>query len=122
MFGREAVRISVVNQTAVCEADESAGESAGELRLVEIHQQRHVSACNAVYEQLESVLGELWIEVGDRLVGDDDVGLLHQGTRDGGALSLAAAESLHTAMAEPFELDFLQDAIGSLPHLGRIDP
>jgi hypothetical protein len=71
------------------------------------------------------LLAQQRVEVGQRLVEQQDVGLEHDRTREGHALLLAARELARVAVAEAFQLDHAEhrthflgdDGGGKLPHL-----
>ena len=93
-----------------------------ELRLVEIDQERDIPPSDTGDEQFESVLGEFRVQRGHRLVGQNDVGFLHQCPGDCGSLLLATGESLDAPVAVAVELDLRQHRLGLGPLGSRVEP
>ena len=59
-------------------------------------------------QRIHNDLGVAWIERGDRLVGENDVGLLHQRAGDGDALLLAAGELIDPLRGERRDIELLE--------------
>ena len=60
--------------------------------LVQRHHHGHLAAAVDLRQRVHHAARGFGIERGDRLVGQDDAGVLHQRARDGGALLLAAGQ------------------------------
>ncbi len=72
-----------------------------------------------VLEDAHELVGELLVEVGGRLVGDDDLGLIDQRPRDGHPLLLAAGQLAHPPRRLALHPERLERRLGPPPHLGR---
>src|SRR5438046_429353 len=83
--------------------------------VVRDEQVRELEAVLQLFEQVDDLRLNGDIQSGDRLVGDDEVGLHRQGARDADALTLATVELVRVAVREVrIETDDLQKLLHAL--------
>src|SRR5205807_3521033 len=99
-----------IDQPAGLQA-EPVGGSGGELRVVGGDQQRRSGGARRV-EGGEDGGGGSGIEVGGRLVGEEEFGRDDEGAGDGGALPLAAAQPVGARRGKPGDAQALEERLG----------
>jgi hypothetical protein len=84
---------------------------------VDVDDHRNVAFARALGDQFHNLDRGLGIERGGRLVGEDQIGVLHQGAGDADTLALAAGElvgALVRERAEPDRIEQLKRAVNVL--------
>ena len=107
----------VVLHAAVLERDDPIA-AGGDVGLVGDDEHRAAMLAVEVHQQLQDLLGRTTVEVAGGLVGEDQLGLVHEGPGDGDPLALTTRElrrPVVQALAEPHEL---QSLLGPLEPLG----
>ena len=77
---------------AGADTDDAVGVHLGELDLVEVEEEGDAFFFGGFHQKVHDFAGSAGVEAGDRFVGEDDFGLLDEGSGDGDPLLLAAAE------------------------------
>jgi hypothetical protein len=77
---------------------DTVGHMANHRQVVADQQKGHAVLALDVGQQIEDLAADGNVERGDRLIGDNQAGFRRQGTRDGDALALAAAELMWIAV------------------------
>ena len=83
-------RVAVADEHAILNAHDAVGVLLGELRVVRDHD--HQAVARELAQDLHHLDGGLRVERSGRLVGQDDLGVVDDGARDGHALHLTARE------------------------------
>ena len=81
---------------------------------MDVDDHRNVALAGAARDQLHDLDRGLRIERGGRLVGEHEIGLLHQRARDADALALAARELVGALVGEIGEADGVEQLEGAL--------
>ncbi|SPC16244.1 hypothetical protein CT19431_MP120050 [Cupriavidus taiwanensis] len=89
---RQRRRGAVIDHLAVAQRDDAGAVAHGHVHLVQRHHHCHLAGAVDLPEQRHHAARGFRIERGDRLVGQDHAGVLHQRPGDGGALLLAARQ------------------------------
>jgi hypothetical protein len=85
-------RAAVEHDAALRHADDAVAIGAGGVERVQVGDDGDAVAQVDVAQRVHDDLGVERVERGDRLVGEDHLGLLHQGAGNGHALLLAAGQ------------------------------
>src|SRR5262245_57692740 len=88
----QRLRRAVEHDLSFRHADDAISEAASQIDIVEVDDDRNISLPRAAGDQLHNLDRGLGIERGRRLVGQDEVGFLHQRARNADALALSARE------------------------------
>ena len=116
----QLVRRPVEHDRALRQADDAVGEAAGELHIVHVDDHWDAALAGAPRDQLHDLDRGLGIERGGRLVGENEVRLLHQRARDADALALPAGKLVGALGGEFAEADGIKQLEGALD-VGRAE-
>ena len=104
----EGRRRTVEHHLAGGQADQAVAVFAGEIEAVQVADHGDAEVPVDVLQRVHHHLGVARIERGDRLVGQDDLGLLHQGAGDGDPLLLAARQRVGALAGQARHVETLQ--------------
>ena len=93
-FGRQVLGRAVEDDSAGGHADDPLAIGAGSIERVQVGDDGDALLVVDGLQRVHDDLGVARVERGDRFVGEDDAGLLHQRPRDGDALLLSAGQRL----------------------------
>ena len=110
----QRLRRPVEHDRALRHADDAVGEAAREIHIVHVDDHRNVALAGAARDQLHDLDRGLGVERRGRLVGEHEVGLLHQRARDADALALPARELIGALGGEIGEADGIEQLEGAL--------
>ena len=99
---------------------DAVGEAARQFDVVNVDDHRNVALAGAARDQFHDLDRGLRIERGGRLVGEHQVGLLHQSAGDADALALAAGELVGARRGECPEADGIEQGECALD-VGRLE-
>src|SRR6185503_17664288 len=81
-----------------------------------------LAAGGELFEEADDVTAGLLIEVSGRLVGEDDLRVVHESAGDGDALALAAGELARAMLGAIGQSDAIERRTGALSPLVAVDP
>src|SRR6185312_4448591 len=100
MRNLERLRRAVEHDAALAHADNPVGVAFRKLDVVDVDDYRNAARCRLLGHQLHDLHRSFRIERGGRLVGEQQIRLLHQRARDPDALALAAGELIRALLRE----------------------
>ena len=104
----ELGRRAVEHHAACREADQPVAVFPRQIEAVQVADHGDAEVAVDVLQRVHHHLGVARIERGDRLVGQDDLGLLHQCAGDGDALLLAARQRVGALAGQARHVEALQ--------------
>src|SRR5262249_5330685 len=117
--GGERRRTRTVDDVSSIEHRDPVGDRPGQAEIVRDHDLRAAARPPDAGDQLADLLGEERIEVGGRLVVEDELGVDGEGARDGGALAHTARQVPRQLGLRAGQLHLLERVPDPPRHLGR---
>ena len=113
---------SVEHDLAVAEADDAVGPRDGEVDLVQAADDGEPLVGGDLADERHHLVARLGVERGDRLVGEEDARVLHEGAGDRHALLLAARQGVGALVGAVEQPDAVEVPEGGEPARLRVRP